>query len=384
MAPAILPSLSPVLRLTFVIGFASSVSFYLLLSAVPLYAASLEAGRSGTGMTTGVLMSATIAAELVTPALTRRVGYKFMVGLGLLLLGMPAIVLGGTATISVVYLISFVRGLGFGILMVLGSALAASFAPRQRRAGVLGIYGVVIGVPAIVALPLGVWLVGRIGYEMVFVAGGIAALLGFPAVFGLPRSSTTDEPGIGILAGLRNSSLLRPAVVFAATALVAGIVVTFLPLAVGNANRDLAAWTLLAHAALATLARWWAGRHADRHGPVGLLIPAVACVAVGVLLLALAPDVVAVVTGMLIFGAGFGVAQNVTLAMMFDRTSPAGYGSVSAMWNVAYDIGLGVGAAGFGVLAAATSYPLGFVVAGGVVLAALAPAAYDAVAAPAE
>jgi hypothetical protein len=40
------------------------VSFYLLLSVVPLYAADLGIGTAGAGLTTGVLMFTAVAAEL--------------------------------------------------------------------------------------------------------------------------------------------------------------------------------------------------------------------------------------------------------------------------------------------------------------------------------
>jgi len=171
--------------------------------------------------------------------------------------------------------------------------------------------------------------------------------------------------------------LVRLSLVFAVTAMAAGVVVTFLPLAVTRASGNLAALALFAQAAAATLSRWWAGRHGDRHGPAGLLVPGVLAVAVGMAALVPTESAAAVVAGMVLFGAGFGVTQNATLALMFDRVSRAGYGTVSALWNLAYDAGLGLGAAGFGVLAAQTGYPTAFAVTAALVLAALAPAWHD-------
>jgi predicted MFS family arabinose efflux permease len=62
---------------------------------------------------------------------------------------------------------------------------------------------------------------------------------------------------------------------------------------------------------------------------------------------------------------------------MFDRVSASGYGTVSALWNLAYDAGLGIGAAGFGVIAALTGYPMAFALTAVVMLAALLPAVRD-------
>ena len=85
----------------------------------------------------------------------------------------------------------------------------------------------------------------------------------------------------------------------------------------------------------------------------------------------------AVVAGTALFGAGFGIAQNATLTLMYARVSASSYGTVSALWNLAYDGGMGVGAAGFGVLAGLTGYPWAFAVTAVLMLGALAPALRD-------
>jgi predicted MFS family arabinose efflux permease len=77
---------------------------------------------------------------------------------------------------------------------------------------------------------------------------------------------------------------------------------------------------------------------------------------------------------MMLFGAGFGVAQNASLATMYDRTSPSGYGAVAALWSIAYDTGWGLGGVGFGVLAAHTSYAVGFACTAAVMLSVLVAA----------
>jgi predicted MFS family arabinose efflux permease len=180
-----------------------------------------------------------------------------------------------------------------------------------------------------------------------------------------------------VLAGLRTAALLRPAVAFSATAVAGGVVVTFVPLAVTAGSGNLAALALLVQAVMATVARWWAGRYGDRHGPARLLVPGVLLGTAGVFALVLTGHPVALVAGMLLFGTGFGVSQNASLALMFDRVPSSGYGTVSAMWNLAYDAGMGLGAAGFGVAVAQTGYPVAFAVTGVLMLAALAPAWRD-------
>lgn len=83
----------------------------------------------------------------------------------------------------------------------------------------------------------------------------------------------------------------------------------------------------------------------------------------------------AVITGMCLFGTGFGILQNATLALMIDRMPTTGLGTASALWNLAYDAGYGAGPAVFGLFVSRTGFPAAFALTGALVLAAL-PAAW--------
>jgi predicted MFS family arabinose efflux permease len=72
-----------------------------------------------------------------------------------------------------------------------------------------------------------------------------------------------------------------------------------------------------------------------------------------------------------VFGLGFGVTQNATQTLMYNRVAESGYGAVSAMWNLAYDGGMGLGTAGFGVLVVYTGYSVAFVLTAALLLTAL-------------
>jgi len=147
---------------------------------------------------------------------------------------------------------------------------------------------------------------------------------------------------------------------------------------VGHASGSLAAVALLAQSTASTITRWWAGRYGDRHGTAaGLLVPVVLVAAAGVLALVLVANPVAAVTGMAVFGAGFGVAQNASLALMLERADASGFGTVSALWNLAYDAAWGAGAGGFGFLVTPVGYPAAFALTACVPLSALALASRE-------
>ncbi|MFD4278519.1 MFS transporter [Streptomyces cyaneofuscatus] len=387
--------------------------FYLLLSVLPLYAATAGGGGVGAGLTTGAMMLATVLAEPAVPWFLARFGHRAVVGAGLLLLGLPSAVLSLWSSFPLTLGVCLARGVGLGIVVVAGTALAAELAPPGRRSENLGLYGVSLGVPSVLGLPAGVWLSDRLGFEPVFLLTAALTLLALPAVAGLPARRATratraerlsgdpdgrngepggrngepggrsEDPGVrkgtpdGPLGAAVNRSLVRPTLILGAATFASGVLVTFLPLALLGGPSHLAVVALLVQASVAPLARWGAGWWGDRHGSSSLLLPAVLAVALGTAGLVRLESPVMVIVSMVLFGAGFGAVQNVTLATMFERVPRSGFGRVSVVWNLAFDAGMGLGAVGFGLLIDRTGYPWGFAVTAVLLLAVLGPAWHD-------
>ena len=356
-------------------------SFYLLLSVTPIYAADSGAGSAGAGLVTGALLLGTVAAELVSSFLMRRFRYRTLLAAGAVLMGIPALALLSGGPLIMVAAVSVVRGLGFGLSGVVMDTLTAVLLPPERRGEGLGLYGAVDSLPGVLALPSGVWLADHYGYAVVVLITAATALVPLTVFWRLPGSAdprptagdaTAAQPP-GLLTGLRHDGELRLALIFAATTVSAGVVVSFLPLAAG-ASGNIAAAGLLAQALTATVSRWWEGRYGDRHGHARLLVPGLAAASFGMIALIWPASPAAVIGGMCLFGAGFGIIQNATLALMIDRMPASGLGTASALWNLAYDAGYGAGPVIFGLFAGHTGYPAAFGLSGLLILAAL-PAA---------
>lgn len=374
-AAAVSPQRPPLVTRPLLVRFVSiigaEVSFYLPLSVVPLYVKS-SGSAAGAGAATGVLLAATVGAELATPRLVRLAGYRVSLAAGLLLLGAPALVLLKPVGLAVVVAVNIARGVGFAITTVAGGALTASLIPAQRRGEGLGLVGIVGGVPAVLCLPAGVWIATRWGYAPVFAATAAAAMLALGSVRGLPRRHEQGGPArAGVLAGLRDPGLVRLAGVFFASTMAAGVLVTFLPL---SATAAATAIALLTQSAAATAGRWVAGRIGDRYGQTRLLWPGVLLCVAGMAALAATRSETLVACAAGCFGIGFGVLQNATLAAMYARGTPGGYSSVSAIWNAAYDAGMSAGAIGIGLVAGYTGYRAAFGITAVLIVPALVPA----------
>ena len=352
------------LAVTFLAEFTSLTSFFLLLSVMPMLAAAAGAGSSGAGLMTGSLLLGTVAAEAVATAAIRRFGCRMVLAAGAVLLGAPALAMLAREPQAVMVIVSFVRGLGFGLCGVVTGALTAKLLPPGRRGEGLGLLGVVSGVPAVVALPAGIWLAG---HHLAALAAAMAAVVGLLPLVAIRWLPGGREARRTARARRMVGAALRLPLIFAAATIAAGVLDSFLPLAKGIPS-NLSSAALLVQAITATLSRWQAGKHGDRYGHARLLIPALVVAALGMAAMMVLGSPVVIFAGMVLFGAGFGVIENATFALLLDQLPEA---KASALWNLAYDAGYGAGPAVFGLICVSTGYPAAFALTGALILAAV-------------
>jgi len=346
--------------------------YAVLLPVVPLWAERGGSGALGSGATTAALMAATVGTQLAVPWLLVRVGHRWVLAVGSALLGVPTPFLAISPDLGLVLALSALRGIGFGLATVAGSALVAELVPREQHGRAAGRYGLAVGLPQLVLLAAGVAVVERFGFTAVFVAAGIAPMLGALLVPAIRMSRAPVIPAAGPLPRPAARSVLAPVLAMVTCSIAQGGVITFLPLAVPGAGL-LVAGALLATAAGALIGRLVAGELVDRRGWGGrLLVPGMLLTAAG-----LAAEVTALVTGVgalvvlgaAVVGFGFGMVQNDALTVLFAAFGSTGYGAASAIWNIAYDAGTGVGALGLGAVAEPFGYSAAFGVAAVLLLA---------------
>ena len=160
----------------------------------------------------------------------------------------------------------------------------------------------------------------------------------------------------------------RPALLFPATTVAAGIVIAYLPLAAGG---PAAALGLFVQALAATAGRYGAGRLGDRCGHARLVWPGLAVSGLGMVLLIGVGLPAVPVVAMAVFGIGFGILQSATYALMVERAPAGGRGAVSALWNLAYDLGYGLGPLAFATVVGTSGYAPAFALTGLVLLTRL-------------
>ena len=368
-------------------GFAG---YSALLSVAPLWAVHGGAGAAGSGLVNGALLLATVLTQGLVPRLLDRFGTARVLGAGLLLLGGPSLLFLVSDQLGWVLAWSIVRGIGFGILTVTGSAAVAHLVAPARHGAAIGAYGAAIAVPQLLILPIGPWLADAIGFWTVFVLGTLPllGLLAAPRLGSALRAqqaandrlaaatAALDQESDGPAAQRRiPPGLLRPMVLLLAVTLAGGALITFAPQFSSVPAATSGGLVLLT--ATAALARWRVGALADRFGTHRFLWPLVLLTVAGLALAALAirdpaaTRVLPFLAAMAVVGIAYGGLQNLTLLLSLSAVRQREYGTASAVWNIGFDAGTGLGSVLVGLLAAGFSFPVALLVAAGLSLATL-------------
>lgn len=387
---------SPGMPALLLVTFAGFSGYAALISVAPLWAVRGGAGEVGAGLVNAVLLLTTVAAQPLVPGALGRWGYGPVIAAGLAFLGVPALGYGLSDQLPPVLVMSALRGVGFAIITVTGSAVVAKLVPAGRLGAGIGVYGLAVAAPMLVLLPVSVPLADGIGFWAAFVVGGLP-LVGIPGAVPLGRAvARSDRPAAGEVGArpelvresqprdgeLRNGQpwpellgrLGRPMFILLSVTLAGGALLTFLPQLARSSS--LAAGSLFVLSLGAALSRWLVGSLADRTDPRPYLAPLLLLTAAGMAAVAWwvhrAGPSWALLLAVALIGIGYGALQNLTLVVSFQAVRPERVNQASAAWNMGFDAGTGFGSLLTGYLAAGFSFPAAFLTLGAVCVAAVA------------
>lgn len=370
-------------------------SFSLLLPVVPLAVLNDGGSTALAGATTGVFMAATVITQIFTPAALRKIGYNPVMVFSAFMLGVPAVgYIIGMEPLPVL-VVSALRGIGFGALTVAESALVAELVPVRFLGKASGMLGVFIGLSQMLFLPMGLAIGDRWGFDLVYIIGAVIAMVAAVMCLRIPtiKAAAKQEPRKYDYPEEQQEPrvaawklVLIPALAVGSLSMSFGAVSSFLPAAVIELDPVLGAiiggLILSVTGGSAMVFRYLAGVIADRTGvPGATLIPAQILAFLGVLLISITIyqewSVWLLMLGAVFFGGGFGMVQNEALLSMFFRLPRSRVSEASAIWNISYDAGTGLGSFILGILVATLAYNGAFAAGAAVILVGILLTAAD-------
>ncbi|QDY08662.1 MFS transporter [Micromonospora sp. HM134] len=361
-------------RLAMVGIFGGLFAGYLGLTAViPVLPAFLRDRHDAGDFTVGLVVTVTAATALlvrpVAGALADRYGHRTVMLTGALVVAAGGLLYLLPLSVPALVAVRLLLGAGEAALFTAGAVWTVALAPHHRRGQLIGLYGVSMWGGISAGTFLGATL-QQVSYPAVWALSAAAPLLAAGLVAVVPTPPRTAPTGGG--GGL----LLRPA-------LLPGIALTFG--AAGYAGlaafvvlhldaRDIGHGVVVLSCFSAVYAgtRLVIGHLPDRLGPRRVAAWCGVGEAVGLAVVAVAPNLAVAVAGSVIMGVGFSLLHPSLALMVMNRTDPARQGAAIGAYTSFWDLGLAVWGPVTGLVAAGFGYPAVFAVGAACALVAAA------------
>ena len=347
----------------------SFASLFSTFTTLPLYLK--DADKWQVGLVVGSLGIAGMFMRPLAGLWADRHGRRQFMVIGA---GISALCLAAYALSDDPYLLlplRMVHGAGAVLFATAAFATVADMVPADRRGVAFGYLAMMNSLPQVYAPWLGLAIARTWGFTPYFLTAaavsGLAFLLSSRIAGG--RAGARTAEGFSAAALVSRSTLL-PASLFLSLTVAFGAIQALLPLMAEDRGLGDSGLFFVLYGVVVVPLRPVVGAVADRYSRALVFIPGLVVGGLGMLLLATASTQAVMLVAAGLFGLGFAGAHTALLALTVDRAGSEQRGLAMSTFGLAWDMGSGLGALAFGLMAGFASYGAVFAMAGALPLVA--------------
>ena len=326
------------------------------LATLPFFVLQeLNGNKVEVGVVTAAIAVAAVISRPIAGRIADRHGYK-----PVMLCGATICILAGAAyfaavDVPILIAVRILHGIGEGTVYTSGAAWLVRLCPAERRGRIVGLYGICMWLGITLGAFFGTVAMRVSGFNAVWglcVGVGLAGLL----VVSLRRQAEKPEH-TAVRSAILPVSTIIPGVALSLAALGYAALAAFVALhmAARGVTNGIAA--LNAFGVTYVGVRLFIGNLPDRFGARQVSFWSALVEAVGLLIVAVAPNLLTVIVGGLVMGAGLSLLFPALALLVINRTDPSQHGAALGGFTSFWDIGLAVGGPLAGVIANASGYP---------------------------
>jgi MFS family permease len=332
-------------------------------ATLPAFVQELGGDAAALGLSYGLFSLSALLARPIVGWLVDRWGRKPVMFLGALIFVVSPALYALLPSLWPFQMVRLFHGVGIAAFTTAYATLVADLAPLSRRGEGIGLSGVTYNLPLLFAPAAGVFVVQNWGYAVHFWLAAVFSVVGVILI--LPIAEPKREPPVGD----ENPSLLsvariRPVwvVSFAVTglAVVYGAVLSFLPALADFKGLTTAGAYFTAFALALIVSQTVAGWLSDRIGRLAVTIPGLVLAIPASLALGLVRTDLGLMAAGATFGVAWGLGRVGLDTILIDGVSPRARGTAISFLYICFDMGVGVGSFGLGIIAQSRGLPAAF------------------------
>lgn len=334
------------------------LGFQMTLPTIPLFVKELGGGDQLVGVVVGIF---TFSALLLRPYAGHALESKgrqfvYMIGLVVFVISIGAYAFIGS--IAMLFLLRLVQGAGWGFSTTAGGTIATDVIPPNRRGEGMGYFGLSGNIALAFGPSLGLTLVGIISFSQLFLicaAFGLIALF-FSSRIHYKKVEKSEHKTTTVKFDIFEKTAIQPSLLLFFITTTFGGIATFLPLHAISQDVPGIQWYFLVYAIFLMISRTFAGKIYDKRGHLYVFPPGAVLIIAAMFLLAWLPSLTVMLIAAGLYGLGFGSVQPALQAWAVDKAATNRKGMANATFFSFFDLGIGLGAITFGLLAASFGY----------------------------
>ncbi|MEK6276509.1 MAG: MFS transporter [Actinomycetota bacterium] len=346
----------------FVVTLLALLSVGAVLPVLPRYVKGpLGAGDVAVGVVIGAFAFTGLFGRPVAGLIADTRGRRPAIVLGSLLASTAGFLYFVPAGVPGLIVARLFLGAGEGMVFTAGATWVVDLAPPDRRARVIGLYGLAVWTGLSLGPPIGELLLHAFSYQVVWAFAAAAPLLGAVVAMRVhdqftPAPSAQRGPLIA-------PESLRPGLVLALASVGYATMAAFVVLHLDAQGIGHGATVFGAFAAMVVLTRLIGGDLPDIVGPARCATVAASVEAAGLIMIAAAPSLAVALAGALAMGAAFSLLYPSLSLIVVGQVPETRRGAALGTFTAFFDAGVGLGAPVAGVVAATAGYGAAFVTA---------------------
>lgn len=334
------------------------LGFQMTLPTIPLFVQELGGSDQLIGVITGIF---TFSALLFRPYAGHALESKgrrfvYMIGLGIFVLSVASYSI--IASIGFLIVMRMVQGVGWGFSTTATGTIATDLIPPKRRGEGMGYFGLSGNLALAFGPALGLTLVGMISFPQLFL---ICASLGFVSFLlstqiRYKKIEQSEYKATTVKFDIFEKSAIKPAILLFFITVTFGGIASFLPLYTTQKGIEGIGGYFLIYALFLMISRTFAGRLYDAKGHIAVFLPGTLSIIGAMILLVWLPNSTVLYIAAALYGLGFGSVQPALQAWAINEAAANRKGMANATFFASFDLGVGVGAMSFGLIAASFGY----------------------------
>lgn len=334
----------------FLANFFIFLGFQMTLPTIPLFVEQLGGNDQLIGFVVGIF---TFSALLVRPFAGRMLetkgrGIIYLIGLVIFVISVGSF--GFAVSITFLFLLRIVQGVGWGFSTTASGTIATDLIPTRRRGEGMGYFGLSGNVALAMGPTLGLALAEVISFKQLFLGSAILGLTAFLLASRITykKVEKSEREVERRKWDVYEKSALQPSLLLLFITVTFGGIASFLPLYSAQKGIEGIQWYFFIFAMTLMLSRSFAGQLYDKKGHGAVFLPGTFLIMIAMILLAWLPNSLVMFIAAGLYGFGFGSVQPALQAWAVQDAPMNRKGMANATFFSFFDLGVGVGAMAFG------------------------------------